>query len=65
MKYDVTVSRTGFGQRTITIEADDRKTAEDKALETASTVEFSEHTSEYHVEGVKDSEAYDPADDPV
>jgi hypothetical protein len=48
-KWIVDVSRTGFAHREVEVEAETREEAEDKAINMAGSLEFSEHSSEYEV----------------
>lgn len=53
-KFQIPIIRSGFGCKTIEVEAENQKEAEEKALDEAGDYEFSEHTSEYDVDrGVK------------
>jgi len=51
-KYEVDVTRTGYGSRVLDIEADSEEEAREKALIVAGNYEFSEKDSSYSVEGV-------------
>jgi len=53
--FDVTVSRTGYSVRTITVEANTEDEAYAAALENAGGECFSEHASKYEVESVLQS----------
>ena len=50
-KFDINVVRTGYGFKTISVEANSLEEAEEKALDEAGSEEFSEKTSEYSIEG--------------
>ena len=51
-EYKVTVIRTGWGSKTITVRATSEQEAHDKALNEAGGYEFSEHSSDYEVDDV-------------
>jgi hypothetical protein len=48
-KWIVDVSRTGFARREVEVEAETREEAEDKAINMAGSLVFSEQSSEYEV----------------
>lgn len=50
--YNVTMCRTGYSHRVITVEATSEHHAEEVALDIAGEFEFSEASSEYTVEGI-------------
>lgn len=50
--FKVSVSRTGYGYSTFEVEAKDSTEAKEKALEEAGDHDYSEHSSEYNVEGI-------------
>ena len=50
-KYRVDVSRIGYGNRNIEVEAHNPKEAMKKAEDVAGSYEFSEHTSQYEAQG--------------
>lgn len=50
-KFIIPVIRSGFGSRNIEVEAISQEQAERLALEEAGDHEFSEHTSEYDIDG--------------
>jgi len=50
-KYKVTIIRTGYASLDIEMEAETQIEAEDKALEDAGNHLFSEHSSEYSIDG--------------
>lgn len=47
MKFEVDVCRIGYATRIIEVEADTREEANDKAIDMAGGLEFSEHHSDY------------------
>jgi hypothetical protein len=55
-KFVVNVCRIGYGNRDIEVEADTEAEAKEKALDDAGNYLYSEHTSEYEVEGVREAE---------
>lgn len=55
MKFDVPVVRIGYASLTISVEADSQEEANRKALEQAPSEDFSEHESEYKLEGDDDN----------
>jgi hypothetical protein len=55
MKYKVNVTRIGYANLDIEVEADNPEDAERKALDTAGNHLFSEHHSEYEAQGVAEA----------
>lgn len=53
-QFNIEVIRTGFGFKTIMVEAENLREAEDKALEEAGDHEYSEKSSEYDIAGFSD-----------
>jgi len=54
-KFTISVCRTGYGHRDIEVEAESQAQAESLALDEAGDYDYSEHSSEYSLEGVTDS----------
>lgn len=52
--YSVHVVRIGYASRDIEVQANSPKEAEEKALDEAGGHEFSEHSSDYEVEGISE-----------
>jgi hypothetical protein len=50
-KWIVDVSRIGYANREVTVEAGSAEAAENMALDMAGSLEFTEHTSEYETIG--------------
>jgi hypothetical protein len=50
-KWSVDVSRIGYGNNSIEVEASTREDAERIALEKAPSLDYSEHDSDYEVQG--------------
>jgi propanediol dehydratase large subunit len=50
-KFSIPVIRSGFACRNIEVEATSQEEAENLALDEAGNYEFSEHTSEYDIDG--------------
>ena len=50
-KYMVTVCRTSYAFRTIEVEAESEKDAENKAIDEAGSLMFSEKSAEYSTDG--------------
>ena len=48
-KYQIPVTRIGYGHAILEVEANSREQAEDLALEQAPNIEFNEHDSEYQI----------------
>ena len=59
MKYTVNVTRIGYANLDIEVEAASPQAAEQIALDVAGNHFFSEHTSEYEVQGVREAEGLD------
>lgn len=57
--FKVDVIRTGYASRTIEVQAETEEQANEKALDEAGDHEYSEHSSEYTVNGTKDVEEKD------
>ncbi len=55
-KYSVHVTRTGYAQLTLSVEAKNKKEAKDKALEEAGNHVFSEHDADYLIENITEEE---------
>jgi hypothetical protein len=58
--YVVDVSRTGYGNRMITVAALNEDDAKDQALEVAGNYEYSEHDADYSCQGVVDKGPVEP-----
>jgi hypothetical protein len=52
--YIVTVLRTGYAHRNIEVLAISEEQAREKAEDVAGNYEFSEHSSEYEIQGVRE-----------
>ena len=55
-QFNIEVVRTGYGSRTITVEAENREEAEDKALDAAGNLEYSDKGSDYKTSSQMDEE---------
>ncbi len=53
--YDVDVVRIGYGFKAIQVEAYSKKEAEDKALDEAGDYEYKENSSDYKVNGSRET----------
>jgi hypothetical protein len=55
MRYKVSVTRIGYANLEVEVEAENPEDAERKALDTAGNHLFSEHSSEYEAQGVSEA----------
>ncbi len=53
-EYTVTVNRIGYAQNEIKVKAESQKEAKRIAIDKAGSLDFSEHTAEYEVEGIRE-----------
>ncbi len=51
-KYIVSVTRISYSHKDISVEANSREEAKDKAIETAGNLNFPEHQADYDIDNI-------------